>query len=524
MINLTKTEEKMNAKGVWNMSKKGIVRNISLMLAAVLGTVNFGGCGEEASSDRAEVEMVCYKPEAVKAFEKIEARFNETHDDIHLTISSPNEAMTILKTRFIREDYPDIIGIGGDSNYSNFLDADLFLDISELEELEQVKKSYLQMDKELEFVPQEGAYALPYAANAAGVLYNKEMFQKYGWEIPETWEEFMTLCNEIQSCGIQPLYFGFKDTWTCLAPWNALAVGLADSDICSQVNREETTFKEAYRETAEKIKALLPYAEENPYAYSYNDACTAFARGESAMYPIGSYAIPQIKSVNPDMKIDSFVFPANDSEKENVLNSGIDLQFCVMKYTEQKEAVYYFVPNILGGLVIGYIFSLIFTYILPVVGDVFGIGFLQNSILASEKYAWIGVLIVGVWQAVAMNTIIYISGLQTVPSDVYEASMLDGAGKWKEFWKVTFPLVMPFVTINLILSTKNFLMVFDQILSLTKGGPAQSTESISYLIYKNGMDGGQFGFQSANAVLFFVVIVAISIFQMTVMGKKEEQL
>lgn len=330
----------MNAKGVWNMSKKGIVRNISLMLAAVLGTVNFGGCGEEASSDRAEVEMVCYKPEAVKAFEKIEARFNETHDDIHLTISSPNEAMTILKTRFIREDYPDIIGIGGDSNYSNFLDADLFLDISELEELEQVKKSYLQMDKELEFVPQEGAYALPYAANAAGVLYNKEMFQKYGWEIPETWEEFMTLCNEIQSCGIQPLYFGFKDTWTCLAPWNALAVGLADSDICSQVNREETTFKEAYRETAEKIKALLPYAEDNPYAYSYNDACTAFARGESAMYPIGSYAIPQIKSVNPDMKIDSFVFPANDSEKENVLNSGIDLQFCVMKNTEQKEAVY----------------------------------------------------------------------------------------------------------------------------------------------------------------------------------------
>ena len=62
----------------------------------------------------------------------------------------------------------------------------------------------------------------------------------------------MTLCNEIQSCGIQPLYFGFKDTWTCLAPWNALAVGLADSDICSQVNREEITFKEAYREDVYK--------------------------------------------------------------------------------------------------------------------------------------------------------------------------------------------------------------------------------------------------------------------------------
>lgn len=184
----------------------------------------------------------------------------------------------------------------------------------------------------------------------------------------------------------------------------------------------------------------------------------------------------------------------------------------------------YFVPNILGGLVIGYIFSFIFTYILPAVGSVFNIGWIQNSILASEKYAWIGVLVVGVWQAVAMNTIIYISGLQTVPEDVYEAGMIDGACGWKKFWKLTFPLVMPFVTINLVLSTKNFLMVFDQIVSLTKGGPAQSTESISYLIYKNGMDGGQFGFQSANAVVFFIVIVAFSVFQMTVLNKKEEQL
>ena len=184
----------------------------------------------------------------------------------------------------------------------------------------------------------------------------------------------------------------------------------------------------------------------------------------------------------------------------------------------------YFVPNILGGLVIGYIFSFIFTYILTGIGTSLHIGWLQNSILASEKNAWIGVLVVGVWQAVAMNTIIYISGLQTVPQEVYEASMLDGASKWKEFFSVTLPLVIPFVTINLVLSTKNLLMVFDQIMSLTKGGPAQSTESISYLIYKNGMDGGQFGFQSANAVLFFVVIVAISVFQMTVLNKKEEQL
>ena len=184
----------------------------------------------------------------------------------------------------------------------------------------------------------------------------------------------------------------------------------------------------------------------------------------------------------------------------------------------------YFVPNILGGLIVGYIFSFIFTYIIPAVGETFNIEWIKNSILADERYAWIGVLIVGVWQAVAMNTIIYISGLQTIPEDVYEASRIDGAGKFLTFRKITLPLLMPFISINLVLSTKNMLMVFDQIMSLTKGGPAQSTESISYLIYRNGMDGGQFGFQSANAVIFFILIVTISVIQMRMTGKKEEQL
>ena len=322
------------------MPKRKIMKGMSVIVGSVMVLTSLAGCSQNSESGKVEVELVSYKPEAVVAFEEIAELFNATHDDIHLTIDSPNEAMTILKTRFIREDYPDIVGIGGDVNYSNFLDADLFMDISDLEEVGMVKQSYLDMDKELEFIPQDGIYALPYAANAAGILYNKDMFEEHGWKIPQTWDEFIVLCDEIEASGIQPLYFGYKDTWTCLAPWNALAVGLTDSDICNQVNMGNTTFSESYREVADKMKVLLDYAEPNPYAYGYNDACTAFARGQSAMYAIGSYAIPQIKSVNPEMNIDSFTFPANEKEEDNVLNSGIDLQFCVMKNCENKEAVY----------------------------------------------------------------------------------------------------------------------------------------------------------------------------------------
>ena len=166
----------------------------------------------------------------------------------------------------------------------------------------------------------------------------------------------------------------------------------------------------------------------------------------------------------------------------------------------------YFIPRILGGLVVGYIFGYFFTYILPAITG-------KGSMLSNTSTAWIAIVVVAAWQSIAQTTLIYISGLQTVPEDVYEAGAIDGATGWLSFKNLTFPLIIPFFSINMVLSMKDFLMVFDQIMAMTKGGPAQSTESISYLIYNNGMGGGQFGFQSANAVIFFIVIVAISVFQ-----------
>lgn len=320
------------------MRKKGL-KSLALTICLTALAPSVWGCGND-SDGRIEVEIVQYKPEAANYFKTVEEAFNSTHDDIHLTISSPNDAMAILKTRFIREDYPDIIGIGGDINYSYFVDADILADISEYEGMQDVNEGYLEIAEALELVPVDGTYILPYAANAAGVLYNREMFEEHGWQIPETWDEMLALCDEIAAEGILPFYFGFKDIWTCLAPWNAMAVELAPSDTTRQVNKGLTTFSKEYEELAEKYMALLPYGPDDPFAYNYNDACTAFARGESAMYPIGSYAAPQILSVNPELKMDSFVMPASDEKEGRTLNSGIDLGFCVTKDCKNKEAAY----------------------------------------------------------------------------------------------------------------------------------------------------------------------------------------
>ena len=314
---------------------------ISAVLAvAMLTAAILPGCSSGGDSGVTEIEILQYKPEAATYFDQVEEQFNASHDDIHLTISSPNDASTILRTRFIREDYPDIIGIGGDINYSYYVDADILADVSDYPGLADVKQSYLDILENLEITPKDGTYGVPYVANAAGILYNKDMFEEHGWEIPESWGELIDLCEEIKAEGILPFYFGFRDTWTCLAPWNSLAVDLAPADTCQRVNAGETTFSKEYVEVAEKCLELVSYGPEDPFAYGYNDACTAFANGESAMYPIGRYAVPQILSVNPEMNIDSFVTPGNDDASKNTLNSGVDLMFAVTAECENKEAAY----------------------------------------------------------------------------------------------------------------------------------------------------------------------------------------
>ena len=217
---------------------------ISLLLACTLPASMFlTGCGgSEAEDGKIVIELVHYKPEAVDVFEQLEEEFNKTHDNILLKIDSPNDAMTILKTRFIREDYPDILGIGGDINYSYFIDAGILADVSDYPGITDINQGYRDILEGLEFVPTEGTYGVPYVANAAGILYNREMFKEHGWEIPTTWEEMITLCDTIRGEGILPFYYGFKDTWTCLAPWNSLAVDLAPADVCQQVNAGKTVF------------------------------------------------------------------------------------------------------------------------------------------------------------------------------------------------------------------------------------------------------------------------------------------
>ncbi|WP_418722661.1 carbohydrate ABC transporter permease [Enorma sp.] len=220
--------------------------------------------------------------------------------------------------------------------------------------------------------------------------------------------------------------------------------------------------------------------------------------------------------------LNSYLFTFKVAVVATILTNVISLMLAMalsskIKFKSALRGLF-FVPQILGALVVGYVFQFLFTWLIPAFFNT------DYTILGNPTWAWIAIVVVLVWQSCAQTTIIYITGLSSVPEDVYEAGALDGAKGWNKFRYITLPLIMPSITTNMVLVMKNMLMVFDQIVAMTSGGPSQSTESISYLIYNNGLSGGQFGFQCANAVIFFILIAAISIIQTRFLNSREEQL
>ncbi|WP_097018090.1 carbohydrate ABC transporter permease [Orenia metallireducens] len=226
--------------------------------------------------------------------------------------------------------------------------------------------------------------------------------------------------------------------------------------------------------------------------------------------------------------LDSYIFTFKFAVIATILVNIISLLIAMglnakIKFKTALRAIY-FTPYILSILVVGYIFNYIFTFFLPDIAQTLGINTLTKSILGNPDLAWIGVVILAVWQSCGFNTLLYLSGLQTIPDNLYEAASIDGAGRWRQFTNITFPLISPFFTINMVLAMKGFLMVFDHVMALTSGGPGRATESISLLIYRGGFAGGEFAYQTANAVIYFIVILVVSVFQIKVLQKREVEL
>ncbi|RKW41281.1 MAG: sugar ABC transporter permease [Lachnospiraceae bacterium] len=176
---------------------------------------------------------------------------------------------------------------------------------------------------------------------------------------------------------------------------------------------------------------------------------------------------------------------------------------------------FFFMPNLIGGIVLGYIWQLIFNGILAMY---------NQAITASEWYGFWGLIILVSWQQIGYMMIIYIAGLQSIPEDVMEAAQIDGASSIRRLFSITIPMMMPSITICTFLSVTNGFKLFDQNLSLTAGEPSKMSEMLALNIYNTfyGRTGWE-GVGQAKAVIFFIVVVIIGIIQLQITRGKEVQ-
>ncbi|HTG71604.1 MAG TPA: sugar ABC transporter permease [Candidatus Udaeobacter sp.] len=199
------------------------------------------------------------------------------------------------------------------------------------------------------------------------------------------------------------------------------------------------------------------------------------------------------------------------------------LAVILVKPLKTKNALrtIFFMPNVIGGILLGFIWQFIFTKGFSTVGDITHIPFFELPWLGTPNTAFWGIIIVFVWQTVGYMMVIYIAALAGVPKDLIEAAHIDGANYWQMLKSVLVPLIMPAVTICLFLTISNAFKTFDLNLSLTKGGPGTSTQSLAYNIYAEALNNNRYGLGTAKAMLFFIGVSIITIVQVWVTKRKE---
>ncbi|MCM3655247.1 sugar ABC transporter permease [Metabacillus litoralis] len=205
----------------------------------------------------------------------------------------------------------------------------------------------------------------------------------------------------------------------------------------------------------------------------------------------------------------------------NLIGFGLAILVTQMLKTRNILRTVFFLPNLIGGLLLGFIWQFIFIKGFSSIGQLTGISLFNLPWLGDANTGFWGIVIVSVWQGAGYIMLIYLAALQNVPQDIVEAAKIDGANRWQVLRHITMPMVAPAVTICLFLTIASSFKVFDVNLALTNGGPFKSTEMLALNIYTEAFVNNRYGLGEAKALIFFLVVAAITVIQVTITKKKE---
>lgn len=330
-------------------------KTITSVTAGVLAISLLSACGNNSSTEgnaasgnsggKVKIEFFQNKTEAKATFDKLVAQFNEANPNIVVSQINPPDAETVLKTRAAKKDLPDVVGLGATDTFKTLSASGLFENFTGDPLVENIQPAYIKMLNDL--TGSAELNGIPFSANASGVIYNKAMFKEAGVTVPTTWDEFIAVAQTFKDSGKNAFYLTLKDSWTALTPFNSLEPSILGTDYFKQRSEGTVKFADTFREIAEKQLKLTEFAQKDIFGKGYNDGNTAFAKGESAMYLQGVWAIPEIVKANPSIELGVFPFPATNDPAQNKVISGVDTLLTISKSSKHKEEAKKFVEFLL---------------------------------------------------------------------------------------------------------------------------------------------------------------------------------
>ena len=220
--------------------------------------------------------------------------------------------------------------------------------------------------------------------------------------------------------------------------------------------------------------------------------------------------------------LNTFIFAFATTVILNIL--GVAMAVFVENLNRSKNFFrgFLYLPSVLSPLVVGFIFNFLFANSFEEIGKSIGWSAMSNNLLGDKRYALAMCIVVACWKSAGWYMVIYIAGLQGIDQSLYDAAMIDGATDWKKFKYVTFPLLAPAFTINMVLAVERAFKEYDLIFALTGGGPGRASEIVSLTIYNESFTNKRAGYGSALGVVLFIIIVAITMFEMRFLRKRED--
>lgn len=309
-----------------------------------LAALALGGLTACTTSDRVQLDFFQFKGEAGADFEALVAEFEAANPDIDVVVNLVADPETAIRTLLVKGQVPDVMTLNGNGNFGQLAQAAVFRDFTGDAAADMVNPAAQQILQDLGTANGE-INALPMITNADGIIYNREIFESQGLEVPQTWDELIAVCEQLQAAGITPFYGTLADAWTALPSFNAIGAQLEGQaffdDLAaaggSYADDDPVSFSSRFGPTLERMQQLYSYAQPGIGNRGYEDGNAAFAAGESAMLMQGVWAMAPVLDIAPGLDISAFPYPAGDDPSATRLVSGVDVAITMGRETEHPE-------------------------------------------------------------------------------------------------------------------------------------------------------------------------------------------